>query len=153
MFGKLTLIECRHCSKEVSIESKLCVHCGCPEPDNEKFLENQHNSQLSVKLYNFFDSGLISGFVDFCGFVALVCSILFMYDLGSGRPEWGLGGEYLLLLTGTICGSIYATFYIYIKKFWLKQEDKEDWSVYLFLGIIFFIFIFGLSLFFLIQIQ
>ena len=140
MFGKLTLIECRHCSKKVSIESKLCVHCGCPEPDNEKFLENQHNSQLSVKLYNFFDSGLISGFVDFCGFVALVCLILFMSDLGSGR---------LVLLTGTICGSIYATFYIYIKKFWLKQEDKEDWSVYLFMGVIFFTFIFGLLFYFL----
>ena len=151
MFGKLTLIECRHCSKKVSIESKLCVHCGCPEPDKEKFLVNQHNSHPSVKLYKFFDSHLISGFVDFCGLVSLVCMIPFIYNLG--RTEWGLDSGKYLLLTGTICGSIYVTFYIYIKKYWWKKVkiEHKDWFDYLILGIIFLMFIFGLLFFFLIQ--
>ena len=149
MFGKLTLIKCRHCSKEVSIESKLCVHCGCPEPDKEKFLTNQYNSHPSFKLYKFFDSHLIYGFVDFCGLVSLVCMIPFIYNLG--RTEWGLDSEKYLLLTGTICGSIYVTFYIYIKKYWWKRVKiiDEDWFYYLILGIIFLMFIFGLLFFFL----
>ena len=149
MFGKLTLIECRHCSKKVSIESKLCVHCGCPEPDNEKFLVNQYNSQLSVKLYKFFNASTLYSFVDFCGLVSLVCMIPFIYNLG--RTEWGLDFEKYLLLTGTICGSIYVTFYIYIKKYWWKKVkiEHKDWFDYLILGIIFLMFIFGLLFFFL----
>jgi len=149
MFGKLTLIKCRHCSKEVSIESKLCVHCGCPEPDKEKFLTNQYNSQLSVKLFKFFNFHMLSSFVDFCGLVSLACMIPFIYNLGT--TEWGLDSGNYVLLIGTICGSIYLTYYIFIGKYWMNQEDKEDWSVYLVGCIIFFIFIFGLLVFFLIQ--
>ena len=151
MFGKLTLIKCRHCSKEVSIESKLCVHCGCPEPDKEKFLTNQYNSHPSFKLYKFFDSHLTSGFVDFCGWVSLGCMIPLIYNLG--RTESGLDSEKYLLLIGTICGSIYVTFYIYIKKYWWKKVkiEHKDWFDYLILGIIFLMFIFGLLFFFLIQ--
>ena len=147
MFGKLTLIECRHCSKKVSIESKLCVHCGCPEPDNEKFLVNQYNSQLSVKLYKFFNASTLYSFVDFCGWFFLVC-ILFLVS-NFEKTLWGLNNEKYFVLAGAICGSIYATSYIYIKKHWMKQEDKEDWPVYVFIGIIFFTFIFGLLFYFL----
>ena len=147
MFGKLTLIECRHCSKKVSIESKLCVHCGCPEPDNEKFLVNRYNSQLSVKLYKFFNASTLYSFVDFCGWFFLICILYFVSDVY--KSPWGLKYYIVFLLAGSICGSIYATSYIFIKKYWMKQEDKEDWSVYLFMGIIFFTFIFGLLFYFL----
>ena len=139
MFGKLTLIECRHCSKKVSIESKLCVHCGCQEPDKEKFLVNQYNSQLSVKLYKFFNASTLYSFVDFCGWFFLVC-ILFLVSNFEKTP-WVLNNEKYFVLAGAICVSIYATSYIWIKKYWMKQEDKEDWPVYVFLGIIIFIFI------------
>ena len=142
MFGKLTLIECRHCSKKVSIESKLCVHCGCPEPDNEKFLVNQYNSQLSVKLYKFFNASTLYSFVDFCGWFFLICILYFVSDVYES--PWGLKYYIVFLLAGSICGSIYATYYIYIKKYWINQKDSEDWSVYLVGCIIFFIFTFVL---------
>ena len=135
----MALKPCRECKKKVSTESKLCIHCGCPEPDNETFLMNKHNSQLSVKLSKFFDSGLLDGFVDFCGWLVLVC-ILFLVS-NFEKTQWGLNSERYFLLIGAICGSIYATSYIWIKKYWMKQEDKEDWPVYVFLGIIIFFFI------------
>jgi hypothetical protein len=135
----MALKPCRECKKKVSTESKLCIHCGCPEPDNETFLMNKHNSQLSVKLYKFFDSHLLYSFVDFCGWFFLVC-ILFLVS-NFEKTLWGLNNEKYFVLAGAICGSIYATSYIWIKKYWMKQEDKEDWPVYVFLGIIIFIFI------------
>ena len=134
----MALKPCRECKKKVSTESKLCIHCGCPEPDNETFLMNKHNSQLSVKLYKFFDSHLLYSFVDFCGWFFLVC-ILFLVSNFEKTP-WGLNNEKYFVLAGAICGSIYATSYIWIKKYWMKQEDKEDWPVYVFLGIIIFTF-------------
>ena len=134
----MALKPCRECKKKVSTESKLCIHCGCPEPDNETFLMNKHNSQLSVKLYKFFDSHLLYSFVDFCGWFFLVC-ILFLVS-NFEKTLWGLNNEKYFVLAGAICGSIYATSYIYIKKHWMKQEDKEDWPVYVFLGIIIFTF-------------
>ena len=135
----MALKPCRECKKKVSTESKLCIHCGCPEPDNETFLMNKHNSQLSVKLYKFFDSHLLYSFVDFCGWFFLVC-ILFLVS-NFEKTLWGLNNEKYFVLAGAICGSIYATSYIWIKKYWMKQEDKEDWPVYVFLGIIIFFFI------------
>ncbi|MDC6475895.1 hypothetical protein PQZ72_01320 [Candidatus Pelagibacter sp.] len=134
----MALKPCRECKKKVSTESKLCIHCGCPEPDNETFLMNKHNSQLSVKLYKFFDSHLLYSFVDFCGWFFLVC-ILFLVS-NFEKTLWGLNNEKYFVLAGAICGSIYATSYIWIKKYWMKQEDKEDWPVYVFLGIIIFTF-------------
>ena len=134
----MALKPCRECKKKVSTESKLCIHCGCPEPDNETFLMNKHNSQLSVKLYKFFDSHLLYIFVDFCGWFFLVC-ILFLVS-NFEKTLWGLNNEKYFVLAGAICGSIYATSYIWIKKYWMKQEDKEDWPVYVFLGIIIFTF-------------
>ena len=134
----MALKPCRECKKKVSTEAKLCIHCGCPEPDNETFLMNKHNSQLSVKLYKFFDSHLLYSFVDFCGWFFLVC-ILFLVS-NFEKTLWGLNNEKYFVLAGAICGSIYATSYIWIKKYWMKQEDKEDWPVYVFLGIIIFTF-------------
>ena len=134
----MALKPCRECKKKVSTESKLCIHCGCPEPDKEKFLVNQHNSHPSVKLYKFFDSHLLYSFVDFCGWFFLVC-ILFLVS-NFEKTLWGLNNEKYFVLAGAICGSIYATSYIWIKKYWMKQEDKEDWPVYVFLGIIIFTF-------------
>ena len=134
----MALKPCRECKKKVSTEAKLCIHCGCPEPDKETFLRNKHNSQLSVKLYKFFDSHLLYSFVDFCGWFFLVC-ILFLVS-NFEKTLWGLNNEKYFVLAGAICGSIYATSYIWIKKYWMKQEDKEDWPVYVFLGIIIFTF-------------
>ena len=134
----MALKPCRECKKKVSTESKLCIHCGCPEPDNETFLMNKHNSQLSVKLYKFFNASTFYSFVDFCGWFFLVC-ILFLVS-NFEKTLWGLNNEKYFVLAGAICGSIYATSYIWIKKYWMKQEDKEDWPVYVFLGIIIFTF-------------
>ena len=143
----MALKPCRECKKKVSTESKLCIHCGCPEPDNETFLMNKHNSQLSVKLYKFFDSHLLYSFVDFCGWFFLVC-ILFLVS-NFEKTLWGLNNEKYFVLAGAICGSIYATSYIWIKKYWMKQEDKEDWPGYVIVCIFIFIFILIVSFYFL----
>ena len=143
----MALKPCRECKKKVSTEAKLCIHCGCPEPDKETFLRNKHNSQLSVKLYKFFDSHLLNGFVDFCGWLYLL--FMFYFITKFHRIPWGLKNEIYVLLAGAICGSIYATFYIWIKKYWMKQEDKEDWPGYVIVCIFIFIFILIVSFYFL----
>lgn len=64
----MALIRCKECGREISDQSKQCIHCGCPiEKEEEKVIPKRKNKKVLIIAIPLLLSVLFFGMVIICG--------------------------------------------------------------------------------------
>ena len=152
------LVNCRECKKEISSESKTCIHCGCPTPYKKDkkvkpYIYIHPSMQYGYFLGRIFDDHI----ADFLGWLFLVSCLI---GASQFSPQWLYNNYYFFYFLSAFCGCYYATHYLYYKKFWYPKKPTtvsswtggkeykriDNWVVHIFylIGSLVFFFILAL---------
>ena len=122
------LVNCRECKKEISSESKTCIHCGCPTPYKKDkkvkpYIYIHPSMQYGYFLGRIFDDQI----ADFLGWLFLVSCLIGASQFSS---QWLYNNYYFFYFLSAFCGCYYATHYLYYKKFWYpkKPTTVSSWT-------------------------